>query len=338
MSALASRACGSPLASSSVRRSVRSAPIPPAPTLTSKPLLPGRHPQLTCRRSSAAFNGVALASTEHRCCWSGTAVAQRRAGAHRGGAVPRRAGLATRGPAVLAILLALAAAVGYGSSDFAAGMAARRASVIRVALMTEAVCVIVAGLVLPLTGAGQPDVRAVAWGMASGLAGVSGALMLYLGFRHAAFSVAGPLSAVAAAGFSVLAGLLLGERPTALADRDRPGAARDRRRLRERPGLRTRAGPGKRAGMGKARSPGLPGTQQAPRGGEPPPAWVTGSPPESALRSCSSGSTRPAPAAACGRCSPGRSRRSPRLPASPRSPVTFVFPRPAAAGWPPPPA
>jgi len=118
---------------------------------------------------------------------------------------------------VLAILLALAAAVGYGSSDFAAGLAARRASVIRVALLTEAVCVVVAGLVLPLTGAGQPDLRAVAWGMASGLAGVSGALVLYLGFRHAAFSVAGPLSAVAAAGFSVLAGLLLGERPTALA-------------------------------------------------------------------------------------------------------------------------
>jgi drug/metabolite transporter (DMT)-like permease len=118
---------------------------------------------------------------------------------------------------VLAILWALAAAVGYGSSDFAAGMAARRASVIRVALMTEAVCVIIVGLVLPLTVAGQPDLRAVAWGMVSGLAGVSGALVLYLGFRHAAFSVAGPLSAVAAAGFSVLAGLLLGERPTALA-------------------------------------------------------------------------------------------------------------------------
>ncbi len=118
---------------------------------------------------------------------------------------------------MLAILWALAAAVGYGSSDFAAGMAARRASVIRVALMTEAVCVIIVGLVLPLTGAGQPDLRAVAWGMVSGLAGVSGALVLYLGFRHAAFSVAGPLSAVAAAGFSVLAGLLLGERPTAFA-------------------------------------------------------------------------------------------------------------------------
>ena len=44
-----------------------------------------------------------------------------------------------------------------------------------------------------------------------------GALALYAGFRNAAFSVAGPLSAVGSAGFSVLAGLLLGERPGTLA-------------------------------------------------------------------------------------------------------------------------
>jgi drug/metabolite transporter (DMT)-like permease len=42
-------------------------------------------------------------------------------------------------------------------------------------------------------------------------------MALYLGFRHAAFSVAGPLSAVASAGFSVLAGLLFGEHPSTLA-------------------------------------------------------------------------------------------------------------------------
>jgi drug/metabolite transporter (DMT)-like permease len=51
----------------------------------------------------------------------------------------------------------------------------------------------------------------------AGLGGTLGAFALYLGFRHAAFSVAGPLSAVASAGFSVLAGLLYGERPTTLA-------------------------------------------------------------------------------------------------------------------------
>jgi drug/metabolite transporter (DMT)-like permease len=118
---------------------------------------------------------------------------------------------------VLAILLALAAAAGYGGSDYTAGLAARRASAIRVTLMSEAVSVVVVGVALALLGAGPPGLRAVAWGGVAGLAGMSGALALYVGFRHAAFSVAGPLSAVGAAGFSVLAGLLLGERPTAFA-------------------------------------------------------------------------------------------------------------------------
>jgi drug/metabolite transporter (DMT)-like permease len=40
---------------------------------------------------------------------------------------------------------------------------------------------------------------------------------LYLGFRYAAFSVAAPISAVGTAGFSVLAGLLWGERPSTVA-------------------------------------------------------------------------------------------------------------------------
>ena len=118
---------------------------------------------------------------------------------------------------MLAILLSLVSAAGYGTSDFAAGLATRRASVIRVTLLAEGVCVAVVGVALALTGAGPPSPRAVAWGSAAGLAGVAGALSLYLGFRHAAFSVAATLSAVGAAGFSVLAGLLLGERPTALA-------------------------------------------------------------------------------------------------------------------------
>ncbi len=136
---------------------------------------------------------------------------------HRGSAVPGRSRRAARRPAVLAILLALGSAIGYGGSDFAAGLATRRTSVIRVTLTSEAVSVAVVGLALAVIGGHPPGPRAVAWGCAAGLGGVSGALALYVGFRHAAFSVAGPLSAVGAAGFSVLAGLLLGERPTPLA-------------------------------------------------------------------------------------------------------------------------
>ncbi len=118
---------------------------------------------------------------------------------------------------MVAVLLALISAVSYGCSDFAAGLATRRASVLRVTLISEAATVAVVGLALAVTGAHQPDLRAVVWGCVAGLGGVCGALALYIGFRHAAFSVAGPLSAVGAAGFSVLAGLLLGERPTVLA-------------------------------------------------------------------------------------------------------------------------
>jgi len=116
-----------------------------------------------------------------------------------------------------AVLLALASAVGYGGSDFWAGLAARRTSVIRVTILAEAVALLVLAVVLPWDGSHQPSLVSLAWGAAGGVGGAGGALALYLGFRNAAFSVAAPVSAVGAAGFSVLAGLLLGEQPGGLA-------------------------------------------------------------------------------------------------------------------------
>ena len=118
---------------------------------------------------------------------------------------------------MLAIVLALASAVAYGGSDFAAGLASRGASVIRVTLLASVASALVGGAALPFAAAHPPSAGSLAWGAAAGLGGTTGALALYFGFRHAAFSVAGPLSAVGAAGLSVLAGLLLGERPSGLA-------------------------------------------------------------------------------------------------------------------------
>jgi len=117
---------------------------------------------------------------------------------------------------MLAVLLALAAAAGYGGSDFAAGLATRQASVVRVTVLTE---VSAAGLllcVIPFVSSQAPSLTSVLWGTCAGASGVAGAMALYLGFRHAAFSVASSVSAVGTAAFSVLAGLALGERPTAL--------------------------------------------------------------------------------------------------------------------------
>jgi uncharacterized membrane protein len=117
---------------------------------------------------------------------------------------------------VLAILLALASAVGYGGSDYAAGLASREASVIQVTIAAEAVSVVLVLLIVPWVSPQAPPVASIAWSAAGGLGGVTGAMALYLGFRHAAFSVAGPVSAVSSAGFSVLAGLLFGEHPSGL--------------------------------------------------------------------------------------------------------------------------
>jgi drug/metabolite transporter (DMT)-like permease len=118
---------------------------------------------------------------------------------------------------MLAVVLALASAIGYGTSDFAAGLASRSAGIIQVTLLASAVSAVAVAVALPFAAGHAPSAAALGWGAAAGLGGTVGGLALYLGFRQAAFSVAGPLSAVGAAGFSVLAGLLFGERPTMLA-------------------------------------------------------------------------------------------------------------------------
>ena len=117
---------------------------------------------------------------------------------------------------MLAVLLALAAAAGYGGSDFAAGLATRRASVVRVTVLAEVSSATLLLCVIPFVSSQAPSLASVLWGAAAGASGVGGAMALYLGFRHAAFSVASSVSAVGTAAFSVLAGLALGERPGAL--------------------------------------------------------------------------------------------------------------------------
>jgi drug/metabolite transporter (DMT)-like permease len=117
---------------------------------------------------------------------------------------------------VLGVVLALAAAVGYGVSDFAAGMASRKGEVLAVTFLATVCSLVVSAIALPWMSGHTPSVAALAWGAGGGLGGLGGALCLYAGFRQAEFSVAGPLSAVSSAGLSVIAGVALGERPSAL--------------------------------------------------------------------------------------------------------------------------
>jgi len=121
---------------------------------------------------------------------------------------------------VLAILLALAAAAGWGTADFLAGTAARRdGSVLRVTVAVYAAGTLVM-LALCLASWQHRDKVAlspVLWGALSGVGSGTGALFLVAGFRRAPFSVAGPLSALVGAALPALAGVALGERPAGMA-------------------------------------------------------------------------------------------------------------------------
>src|SRR5215469_10684452 len=118
---------------------------------------------------------------------------------------------------VFAIALALMSAIGFGASDYAAGLATRAAGVFQVTLVAQVTSLVLALLIVPWVSPLRLSAAAGWWGAASGIAGAFGAMLLYLGFRHAAFSVASTLSAVGSAALSVLAGLLYGERPSTLA-------------------------------------------------------------------------------------------------------------------------
>jgi drug/metabolite transporter (DMT)-like permease len=119
-------------------------------------------------------------------------------------------------------ILALAAAVLYGSADFLGGAAARRARPVDVLAVTTsagAAVVVVSALVFSLTGLGGHGLvtgaggNGLAWGVAGGVAGVVGLLFFYFGFSVAPMSVVAPVSALASTLLPLGVAVAQGERP-----------------------------------------------------------------------------------------------------------------------------
>jgi drug/metabolite transporter (DMT)-like permease len=127
-------------------------------------------------------------------------------------------------------ILALAAAVLYGTADFLGGVASRRASVFAVLAMTvpagAVIMVLVAllgqvpalGGLLGHGGIGAPASvgawSAVGWAAASGVCGAAGLIAFYAGFASAPISVVAPVAALASAVLPVGVAIAGGERPT----------------------------------------------------------------------------------------------------------------------------
>jgi drug/metabolite transporter (DMT)-like permease len=128
-------------------------------------------------------------------------------------------------------ILALAAAMLYGTADFLGGVASRRASVFAVLALTvpagAVVMVLVAlfgqvpalGGLLGHGGLGTPasvgNWSAVGWAAASGVCGAAGLVAFYAGFASAPISVVAPVAALVSAILPVGVAISGGERPTA---------------------------------------------------------------------------------------------------------------------------
>jgi drug/metabolite transporter (DMT)-like permease len=119
----------------------------------------------------------------------------------------------------LGTILALAAAVLYGSADFLGGAASRRARPIAVLAVTGpagAAVVLVSALVGSAAGLGSHGLGGLgglAWGAAGGAAGAVGLMMFYAGFATAPMSVVAPVSALVATLLPLGVAVAQGERP-----------------------------------------------------------------------------------------------------------------------------
>jgi len=115
----------------------------------------------------------------------------------------------------MAVLLALAAALGYGLSDFVGGLASRRTSAWPVAFVGS-LAAFAGALVLALVIDGSPTRGDLAWGALAGIGSGAGGAFLYRGLAAGRMGVVAPISAVGAALVPVCVGVATGERPAAL--------------------------------------------------------------------------------------------------------------------------
>lgn len=113
----------------------------------------------------------------------------------------------------MSVVLALSAAVVYGSADFLGGLSSRRRTALAVAFGAQLAGVVALVAALPLLGPATVAPRDLLAGAVGGLFGGLGLVTLYKCLARGPMSVVAPVTALSASVVPILAGLLLGERP-----------------------------------------------------------------------------------------------------------------------------
>lgn len=111
----------------------------------------------------------------------------------------------------MAILLSVLAALGYGISDFGAGLASRRFAAGPVTGVAQTLGVITTAAAVILFPGSGPKPAALEWGALSGVGGAVGTLSLYYGLSVARMTVVATASAVLTAVVPAIVGIALGD-------------------------------------------------------------------------------------------------------------------------------
>ncbi|HEY2353454.1 MAG TPA: DMT family transporter [Gaiellaceae bacterium] len=113
------------------------------------------------------------------------------------------------------VLLALAASLSWGLSDFGGGLGARRIQIIWVLVVSQLAGLALVGTMYLVTQPQAPTEREYAWGVFAGVMGAVGLAAFYRGLAVGAMGIVGPISATGAI-VPIVYGLARGERPAAL--------------------------------------------------------------------------------------------------------------------------
>lgn len=117
----------------------------------------------------------------------------------------------------MAIVLALLSAVVYGTGDWFGGRAARNQASLVVAVLGQAVSLVLVGAIVVVAGTPSPAAATWWWAGGAGVVGALGIVGLYHGLAHGEVTVVAPVSAVVGAVLPAVVGIAGGERPGALA-------------------------------------------------------------------------------------------------------------------------
>src|SRR5215210_3615871 len=114
---------------------------------------------------------------------------------------------------MLASLLALAAAPGYGASDFLAGLKARTLSTVVVAAVSQGAGLLFAAAIVAARGRPPPGPEFVVYALLTGVAAAVGLTSLYRALAMGPMGIVSPIAATSVV-VPVAVGVLAGERPS----------------------------------------------------------------------------------------------------------------------------